>query len=78
MLVLTRKKDQSILIGDGIEITILDIKADQIRIGINAPKDVTILRKEVYQEVKDENRNAVTTTKLDLNNLTEIIRKRQD
>lgn len=75
MLVLTRKKDQSIMIGDKIEITLLEIKGDQIRIGIDAPQDVTILRKEVYLDIQKENRSAVENKGLDLNSLTEIIRK---
>lgn len=76
MLVLTRKKDQSVIIDDKIEITILEIKGDQIRLGINAPKDVTILRKEIYQEVQEENRSAIHTYNVNLNNLAEIIRKK--
>lgn len=58
MLVLTRKKDQSLIINDNIEVTILDIQGDQIRIGINAPKSVSIHRKEVYLEIQEENRKA--------------------
>lgn len=75
MLVLTRKKDQSILIGDKIEITILEIKGDQIRIGIDAPKDVTILRKEVFMAVKEENKAAITTSEIDLGSLTKRLKK---
>lgn len=58
MLVLTRKKDQSIVIGDSIEITVLEIQGDQVRIGINAPKNVSIHRKEIYLEIREENRRA--------------------
>ena len=47
MLVLSRKKDQAIMIGDNIELTIIEIQGDQVRIGINAPKNVTIYRKEM-------------------------------
>lgn len=76
MLVLTRKKDQSVIIDDTIEITVIDIKGDQIRLGISAPKDITILRKEVYLAVKEENRTALNAPTVDLNNLVEIIRNR--
>jgi len=55
MLVLTRKKGQSIIIGDDIEISITDIQGDQIKLGINAPKNVTIHRKEVFLEIQQEN-----------------------
>jgi carbon storage regulator len=58
MLVLTRKKDQSIVINDNIEITVLDIQGDQVRIGINAPRSVSIHRKEVYMEIQQENKTA--------------------
>ncbi|MEG6612750.1 carbon storage regulator CsrA [Pseudoclostridium thermosuccinogenes] len=58
MLVLTRKKGQSIMIGEDIEITIVDIQGDQVRLGINAPKNVAIHRKEVFVEIQEENRIA--------------------
>ena len=59
MLVITRKKNESILIGDDIEITILKVEDGSIKIGIEAPKDKVILRKEVYENVKEENSKAV-------------------
>jgi len=58
MLVLTRKKGQSIMIGEDIEITVVDIQGDQIRLGIEAPKNVAIHRKEVFIEIQEENRKA--------------------
>lgn len=58
MLVLTRKKDQTIVINDNIEITVLDIQGDQVRIGINAPRSVSIHRKEVFLEIQQENKKA--------------------
>ena len=58
MLVLTRKKDQTIVISDDIEITVLDIQGDQVRIGINAPRSVSIHRKEVFLEIQQENKKA--------------------
>ncbi len=58
MLVLTRKKDQTIVIGDNIEVTILDIQGDQIRVGIKAPKNISVHRKEVYEDIQEENRKA--------------------
>lgn len=62
MLVLSRKKDQSIIIGDNIEISIVDIQGDVIRIGIEAPKEVSIYRKELLEEVKQANKEATQTT----------------
>ncbi|NLJ66196.1 MAG: carbon storage regulator CsrA, partial [Clostridiales bacterium] len=61
MLVLTRRKDESIMIGNGIEIVVLGIDGDRVRIGIEAPKDITILRKEVYLDVADTNRQALSS-----------------
>ncbi len=58
MLILNRKIGESIIIDDLIEIRILDMTDGKIKIGIEAPKDVTILRKEVYDEIKDENKKA--------------------
>jgi carbon storage regulator len=59
MLVLTRKPGQSLLIGDGIEVKIIEVQGDQVRIGINAPKDISILRRELMDEVRQVNRQAV-------------------
>jgi len=58
MLILARKKNQSVRIGDSIIITVVDVQGDQIRLGINAPQDVKILRQELYDAVKDSNKQA--------------------
>ncbi|MDP4104072.1 MAG: carbon storage regulator CsrA [Bacillota bacterium] len=58
MLVLTRKNGESIKIGDDIEITIISGKNDQVKIGIKAPKDVEIFRKEIYDQIIMENQQA--------------------
>lgn len=55
MLVLSRRRDETIMIGDDIEISIVDIKGDTVRIGINAPRSVTVHRKEIYEAIKAEN-----------------------
>jgi len=75
MLVLTRKKDQSIIIGDNIEIAVIDIQGDQVRIGINAPKNVAIHRKEVYLEIQEENRKAAESKAVTSTALSEFFRK---
>ncbi|MFY9568293.1 MAG: carbon storage regulator CsrA [Acetivibrionales bacterium] len=67
MLVLTRKRDQSIVINENIEITVLDIQGDQVRIGIDAPREVSIHRKEVFVQISEENRKAASANvKVDL------------
>jgi carbon storage regulator len=59
MLILSRKINESIMIGDQIEISIVDIKGDQIKLGITAPKNVKVYRKEVYVAIQEENIEAV-------------------
>ncbi len=59
MLVLTRKADQSIMLGDDIEIVVSSIEGNAVRIGIKAPRDLKILRKETFEEVRQENLRAV-------------------
>lgn len=61
MLILTRKIGESIIINDNIQITIVDVKSDQVRIGIEAPKNITIYRREIYEEIQKENRRAAQT-----------------
>jgi carbon storage regulator len=61
MLVITRKKDESILIGDDIEIKIVKIDDGSVKLAIDAPKDKVILRKEIYENVKNENSKAITS-----------------
>jgi len=69
MLVLTRKKNQSIVINDNIEITLLDIQGDQVRIGISAPRSVSVHRKEVFEEIQPENRKAAEIGNVSLGGL---------
>ena len=59
MLALTRKKQEALMINNNIEITILDIRGDQVKIGISAPKDVSIYRKEVYLQIQESNKEAM-------------------
>lgn len=58
MLVLTRKVHQSIFIGDQIEVVVLEVRGEQVRIGIRAPKDVSVHRKEIYEQILEENQSA--------------------
>ncbi len=60
MLALSRKKGESLIINNNIEITVLDVKGDQVKIGIAAPKEVPIYRQEVYQQIQDSNKAAMT------------------
>ena len=62
MLVLSRQRDETIMIGDDIEITVVDIRGDKVRLGITAPPLVPVHRKEVYEAIKRENRDAARMT----------------
>lgn len=72
MLIITRKKGESLMIGDDIEIIISKIDDGSVKIGINAPRDVSILRKEIYEEVEKENKEAA---KVDISMLKNIKKK---
>lgn len=71
MLVLTRKKNESIQIGDSIEVKILGIEGDQVKLGIHAPKSVDIHRKEIYLDIQQQNNEAANTS-IDLLKLLHI------
>lgn len=62
MLALSRKINESIMIGNDIEITILEVKGDQVKLGINAPKSVPVYRKEIYLQIQEANKEAAETT----------------
>ena len=58
MLVLSRQKDESIVIGDDVEITIVDVRGDKVRLGINAPRSISVHRKEIYEAIQREKEQA--------------------
>lgn len=74
MLVLSRKKGQSIVVQDKIEITVLEVEGDTIKLGISAPKEVSIIRKELLQSVQESNRDAVVQ-KTDIASLSNQLKK---
>ncbi|WMC93890.1 carbon storage regulator CsrA [Kineothrix sp. MB12-C1] len=65
MLALSRKKNEALIINNNIEITILEIKGEQVKIGIAAPKEVPIYRKEVYVQIQDENKASMDVEGVD-------------
>lgn len=70
MLALSRKKGESLVINNNIEITILEIRGDQVKVGISAPKDVSIYRKEIYLQIEEANKESMNLEGLsDLKNL---------
>lgn len=78
MLVLSRQRDQTIMIGDDIEITVVDIRGDKVRLGINAPKSIQVHRKEVYDAIKSENLRAAGLKPEDLPKSEEIDKDKKD
>jgi carbon storage regulator len=76
MLVITRKKLESIFIGDDIEISVVDIGNGKVRIGIDAPKSMKIIRKEIIDEVKETNKLSSLDMDIDINDLMDSLLKK--
>jgi len=75
MLVLTRHKNESIMIGDLIEVTVVDMKGDRVRLGISAPRNIAVHRKEVYEAIRAENIEAARAVEGDLDRLASLFAK---
>lgn len=75
MLVLTRKLNESIMVGDNVKITIVDVKGDQVKLGITAPREVAVHREEVYREIQKENQLAANA-KVNLDQLSKMFGKK--
>lgn len=80
MLVLSRQRDETIIIGDNIEITVVDIRGDKVRLGVSAPKEISVHRLEVYKAIRRENRdivkeNQTEIVEVDLRELKDILIK---
>ena len=71
MLALSRKANEAIIIGNDIEVTVLEIKGEQVKIGISAPKSVPIYRKELYLQIQEANKEAVESN-VDINTLKNL------
>lgn len=77
MLVLKRKAGESIIVADNIEIKIIEVEEGRIKIGIDAPKEVSIIRKEVLDETKSENKNAAQSRNIDKSALTKMLKNKK-
>ena len=79
MLVLARRTNQSIMIGDDVEIVVVDIKGDQVKLGVKAPKEISVFRQEIYQEIQEENKKAASNSikPSELGKLKDILNKKK-
>ncbi|MCH5149776.1 MAG: carbon storage regulator CsrA [Spirochaetales bacterium] len=75
MLILARKENEAIVIGDNIEVTIVNIKGDYVKIGINAPENVKVFRKEIFTDIQDANRESVIRPDA-VKNLNHLLKKK--
>ena len=66
MLALSRKRSEALVINNNIEVTVLEIKGEQVKLGISAPKEVPVYRKEVYMQIQDSNKEAMNTDGLEV------------
>ncbi len=75
MLVLSRQRDETIMIGEDVEITVVDIRGDKVRLGINAPRQIQVHRKEVFAAIKRENTDSTTVGMDDLSTADNNLRR---
>lgn len=74
MLALTRKQGESIIIGHDIEITVVEVQGDRVKLGIAAPRQVPIYRKEIYLEIEQANKDAIKTSKTSLESVKSLLK----
>ena len=72
MLILSRKINEKIIIGEDVSITIIEIRGDQVKIGVEAPKSIKVFRQEIYEAIQKENK-AAATSQVSMDNLSELI-----
>jgi carbon storage regulator len=77
MLILTRKRDQSIMIGNDIEIKVVEVRGEQVKLGVTAPRQVAVHRKEVYEAIQEENRQAAKPMLGNLAEIAKALRKKE-
>ncbi len=72
MLVLTRRKGESLVLGADVEITVLEVSRHQVKLGVQAPRSVSVYRKEIYEKVRDANRAAASSSDRQVSGLDEL------
>lgn len=77
MLVLSRKRDESIMIGEDVEITVVDVRGDVVKLGVRAPRSISVHRKEVFESIQRENIAAARASRAELAELIRVVRERR-
>jgi carbon storage regulator len=78
MLVLSRKPNESIIIGDNVEVKVVEVRGEQVKLGITAPRDIPVHRKEIYEAIQKQNKNSATQTKqANLEKLSQLFKKKK-
>ncbi len=78
MLILTRKVGEAVAIGDDIQISVVEIKGTQVKLGIQAPKNIEVHREEIYEKIQEENRRAALVSKDALGAVEDLLLKKKD
>jgi carbon storage regulator len=76
MLVLSRRRDESIMIGDNVEITVVEVRGDVVKLGVRAPREVPVHRKEIYMTIQEENIAAARASAQDISKALEAVRQK--
>ncbi|MFH2144977.1 MAG: carbon storage regulator CsrA [Candidatus Omnitrophota bacterium] len=77
MLVLSRKPNESIIIGDDVEVKVVEVRGEQVKLGITAPREIPVHRKEVYESIHNQNINATQSKNANLDNISRLFKKKK-
>jgi carbon storage regulator len=78
MLVLSRKPNESIIIGNNIEVKVVEVRGEQVKLGITAPRDIPVHRKEIFDSIQEQNKNAAQTNPSNLDKLSSLFKKKKE